>query len=418
MDINKRIKFFKDDQSAFSVVFRSSNEGILVADQGGLIVIANPVSERMFGYEPDELVGQKIEALVPQKYKSIHSHYRKSYHQNPEARSMGAGRDLSGQRKDGTVFPLEASLSNIEVGGEYFAVAFIVDISKRKEIEEALVKSEEQLVTYAAELEQRVQRRTEDLDKSILLLEREILERKRAESEAKQALEKEQHLNELKTRFVSMASHEFRTPLSTILSSASLIEKYRDRNELDKIDKHIDRVKGSVKNLVSILDDFLSLGRLEEGRVEYELSEFEVVSLFKEFLEDIEIIKKPGQKFEAHHPASMLIRTDPKFLRNIWMNLTSNAIKYSPEGGLIQITLIHEDGHFITKISDQGIGIPIKDQKHMFERFFRAQNVTNIQGTGLGLNIVKRYVDLLKGQITFESIPDKGTEFMVKLPIA
>lgn len=407
---------FLEDSSAFRVIFQSANEGILVSDKSGKILMTNPVGERMFGYEASELTGMRIEELVPAKYRSIHTHYRHVYHQAPKSRKMGAGRDLIGQKKDGTIFPLEASLSTVALNGEMYVVAFIVDISERKNIEDALSRSEEQLVTYAAELEQRVKQRTEDLDRTILQLEKEVSDRKRAERQAVLALEKEQSLNELKSRFVSMASHEFRTPLSTILSSVSLIEKYRERGDLDKIDKHIDRVKGSVKNLVSILDDFLSLSRLEEGKVNLDKCDVDLAVVVSDFLEEISPLRKPGQHFVFPKGNPVPTYTDPRLFKNILTNLTSNAIKYSPENSPIHISLAAVQGTVTLQISDRGMGIPEEDQQHLFERFFRAKNAINIQGTGLGLNIVKRYVDLLDGKITFESKPSQGTIFTVTIP--
>ena len=178
-------------------------------------------------------------------------------------------------------------------------MVFVSDISLRKNAENALRQSEEQLIVYAAELEQKVHLRTEALNASILKLEKEVTERKKAEEEAKKSLEKERELNELKTKFVSIASHEFRTPLSTVMSSASLIQKYKEKGELDKVDKHVQRIKSSVNHLTSILNDFLSLGKLEEGKVEILKERIDLEEFLHEIHEDVRSFLKEGQQIHV-----------------------------------------------------------------------------------------------------------------------
>jgi len=213
-----------------------------------------------------------------------------------------------------------------------------------------------------------------------------------------------------------MASHEFRTPLSSILSSANLLEKYIDLNE--KTIKHVNRIKSSVKNLTEILNDFLSLDKLESGLTEYVLSEFLVSKLILDLIDEMEAISKEGQSFKFDIKGKEIeVRLDEALLRNILNNLFSNAIKYSEVNKTIYITLIFEKNNFEIHIKDEGIGIPDEDKKHMFTRLFRAQNATNIQGTGLGLNIVKKYVEILQGRISFQSDLGKGTTFTVTLPL-
>jgi signal transduction histidine kinase len=329
---------------------------------------------------------------------------------------MGVGRDLVAIRKDGTEFPVEVSLSFKEIDGQFLVMAFIIDITERKKSEEALKRSEEQLLIYAAELEKKVQTRTEALNKSILELEKEIEDRKRAEEEAKNALEKERELNELKSKFVSLASHEFRTPLSTILSSTSLVMQYKNKGEFEKVDKHLSRIKSNVNHLTGILNDFLSLGKLEEGKIEIVKETFKLEDFLNEVLEEITPSLKPGQKISFEAP-SMHIQTDPRILRNILFNLLSNASKYSDGEKKILVYCTLNDTKLSISVTDQGIGIPDNELKHMFERFFRASNAVNIQGTGLGLNIVKRYIDLLNGRINFKSEYGKGSTFTVTIPI-
>lgn len=403
---------------ALKEIFQSMMEGFVVVDREGIILVVNPIGEKMFGYTAGELIGKPLELLLPERYRGSHTQHRHDFNGKPVPRRMGLGRDLMGMRKDGMEFPVEISLSYSNAGGTFIAIAFISDITLRKKAEEALRQSEEQLIVYATELEKKVKTRTEDLNASIQNLEREIAERKKAEEEVLKALAKERELNEMKSKFVSIASHEFRTPLSTILSSISLIDQYRQVGQLEKIDKHISRARASANHMTSILNDFLSVGKLEEGKVEIIREQVNVSDLLSDIAEEIKLIVKPGQHIEMQIPADIAsIYTDSRMLRNVLFNLLSNASKYSEEGKAIQLSCsrTHEGLH--VSIRDHGIGIPEEDQRHLFERFFRASNAINIQGTGLGLNIVKRYLDLLNGSISFASEYGKGSTFTIQLPI-
>ena len=218
----------------------------------------------------------------------------------------------------------------------------------------------------------------------------------------------------MKSRFVSMASHEFRTPLSTILSSITLLSKYITTEEQLKREKHIDRIKASVTNLTDILDEFLSLGRIEDGKIEPKWAEFSLPDLVSSVIRQIDPIRKPGQGIVHDHSGNDQIVLDPGLLKNVFMNLISNAIKFSPERSIITITSSVNRNDVEISIKDQGLGISKTDQQHLFERFFRGANVTNIQGTGLGLHIVSRYVQLMNGSITCKSEIEKGTEFIIR----
>lgn len=408
----------------FKEIFFSASEGILLVDTAGTIQLVNPACEKMFGYGPGELTGHSLEMLLPQRFRHSHTRHREVFHKNPAPRRMGVGRDLVAIRKDGSEFSVEVSLSHHRVENNMLVMAFVIDITERKKAEESVKRSEEQLLTYAAELERKVQARTEalnktvqDLEKANQFLQEQITERKKAEEEARRALERERELNELKSKFVSIASHEFRTPLSTILSSAALIAQYRQKGEPDKIDKHIQRIRSSVNHLTAILNDFLSLGKLEEGRIDVQCEEIMLTQLIRETIDEMKPQLREAQTISLttrgdEKPAF----TDARMVRNILFNLLSNASKYSGAAKPIETHLHFLDNHFEISITDRGMGIPRAEQKHLFERFFRASNAGNIQGTGLGLNIVKRYVELLHGEINFTSEEGKGTTFTVLLP--
>ncbi len=245
-----------------------------------------------------------------------------------------------------------------------------------------------------------------------------ITEQKRVQQELTKALEVEQELNELKSRFISMASHEFRTPLSAILSSAILIGKQNEPGKEERRLKHVGRIRDNVKNLVVILNDFLSLGKLEEGKVKVAYKRFEVVQFTSMLVEEMESSKKQGQTITLKHPKTeIFVNLDPKLLGHILVNLLSNACKYSDEYNKIDISIHRQENEVIFTVRDQGIGIPKKEQKKLFERFFRAKNATNIQGTGLGLHIVKHYTELMNGSVSFTSVSGRGSTFTVILPI-
>ncbi len=394
------------------------SEGIIIVDEVGRIVIANPVSEQIFGYEADGLTGVNLEELLPARYRSRHVNFREGFNRNPEPRRMGFGRDLKALRKDGSEFPVEISLSFTRVKGQLLVMAFISDISQRKKAEEALKRSEEQLLVYAAELERKVEARTHALNDTISRLEKEVRERKKAEEEVRKAFEREREVNDLKSKFVSIASHEFRTPLSAVLSSASLINQYKEKGELEKVTKHVARIKSSVNHLTAILNDFLSLGKLEEGKIEVNNEIIRVNEFLNEVREELlETLRADQEIIIKETPGALEIKSDVRILRNILFNLISNASKYSSPGKIIYVEARLEKDQVAFDIRDEGIGIPEQDFKHMFDRFFRASNAGDTQGTGLGLNIVKRYVELLHGSVTFSSVYGEGSTFTVRLPI-
>ncbi|MEM5565052.1 PAS domain S-box protein [Psychroserpens sp. AS72] len=252
----------------------------------------------------------------------------------------------------------------------------------------------------------------------VLLVHNNITLQKRAELEIFNTLKKERELSELKSRFISMASHEFRTPLSAILSSAILIEKQNEPGKEEKRIGYVTKIRSNVKSLVIILNDFLSLSKLQEGKVTSHSESFNLIDFSKSLIEDIDGIKKEGQIINLQYEDSVInVFLDAKLLKHILYNLISNAIKYSEEHQEITITIEVKNQLVHLEIKDQGIGIPAEDQNHLFQRFYRANNASNIQGTGLGLNIVKQYTELMDGTINFKSELNKGSTFYITFPL-
>lgn len=253
------------------------------------------------------------------------------------------------------------------------------------------------------ELEKKVEARTAKLQETMQKLEasKDVLTK---------ALSKEKDLGDLKSAFVSMASHEFRTPLSTILSSASLLAKYKLTEEQSKRDKHVQRIKSSVINLNNILNEFLSLGKIEEGKITAHESVFNIKEFILQQSNEMTEIFKPGQTIRYYHTGNTEVTLDEVLFKNILINLLSNATKFSAENKPVYIATNVNENELQLMVKDEGMGISQKDQEHLCEIFFRAANAVNIPGTGLGLHIVARYAEMMHGKIEIKSELDKGTE--------
>ena len=415
--VKKLYRSIEAEQHQVTALFEHATEGIVLTNDKGRIVLLNPAAYRLFEYGHGELLGQSIEVLIPNRFHSSHQHYREGFYHQPGNRTMGHGRDLFARKKNGTEFPVEVSLSYYRQKNVLFVIAFVVDITERTQAEQELLHRQEQLEHKT----QDIRRLNTDLESKVeertLILQEALQELERSQRELSEALDKERQLNEIKSRFVSMASHEFRTPLSTVLSSAALLSRYTQSDEQDRRDKHIGRIKDSVKHLNNLLEDFLSLGKLEEGKVSADPAEFNVGEFLEEVVEEMRPLAKDRQQIEIGYSGTDGFCSDKRLLKNILINLLGNAVKFSPEGATIRLEATHtKDGGLILGVRDEGIGISDEDQQHLFSSFFRGGNALNIEGTGLGLHIVKRYADLLKGTISLESALGKGTRVTVELP--
>ncbi|WP_242118919.1 PAS domain-containing sensor histidine kinase [Aestuariivivens sediminicola] len=286
------------------------------------------------------------------------------------------------RRKDGSTYPVEVHLQLSTLNGKDVFTAIILDITERK--------------NYTTKLERKVEKRTHQL---------EI------------ALNKEKELNELKTKFLSLVSHEFKTPLSAILTSSELLSKYQLTEQQEKREKHIKTIEDKVHFLNNIINDFLSVEKLETGKVNYRFDQFKLSKVVNEVVYDANMLLKEGQQIKYPEDIDDLsLYQDEKIIQLILSNLLYNAVNYSPEGSTIELYVRQNEKTTTVTVKDNGFGIPEEDQKHIFERYFRAHNVTNIQGTGIGLNIVKNHLENLGGSIYFESEENKGTTFVIAFP--
>ena len=546
--LSYRMPFTTLDSKTFQELFNYASVGILITNATGEIQMANKYIEHQFGYSEAELLGMKVEILIPSRYKERHVKHRERYSGDPHSRPMGLGMELSGLKKNGLEFPVEVSLGHYTIKDENYALAFINDITQRKETEQAIkqlnahleekvkegsqslaltvnqlsaqiketerkdvelqrvnvflnniwnhagaiiiisdkngiveffnpaaekalgYKSDEivtrlsldvlhdpeELIDKTSSLSHELGRKVKPgFDVFVALLELnkgngqewhyvrkdgskffvsvditplkdinnqvssylniaiDISEKKEAEAELMSALEKEKELNELKSRFVSMASHEFRTPLSAVLSSAYLLSKYETTEEQPQRDRHIQRIVSSVSSLTEILNDFLSVGKIEEGNILPHYSVVDVRKQMETVIHDTQHLLKKGQSIDYTHSGNDTVYLDTSMMKHIVTNLLSNAIKFSPENVSIELKTDNTDDKFSLSVKDRGIGIPKEDQENLFKRFFRSSNAVNIQGTGLGLHIVNKYTELMDGAIACISEEGKGTQFII-----
>lgn len=390
-------------------IIETAIDGIITIDDRGRVESVNAAAAKQFGFAVEEIVGNNVKMLMPEPYHSEHDGYLHRYNTTKEPRIIGTGREVIGQRKDKSQFPFSLAVSEVILNDRVIFAGIIHDLSDVKRAEKDLIKLNEKL-------EEKVEERTNELEKVVNKLLKTNTKLETSEKELNLALAKEKELSELKSRFVSMASHEFRTPLSTIMSSASLISKYTEEAQNEKRQKHVNRIKSAVINLTGILNDFLSLSKIEEGKIEIGNTDVNLNELCNLVVDEVKGLLKNGQKIEQSNTDNLVIHSDKRILKNVLFNLISNAIKYSEEDSKIFCRIFQEGEETHIEVQDYGIGIPENEQKYLFERFFRASNVETIQGTGLGLNIVKRYIELLGGKITFSSNLGEGTTFKIVLP--
>ena len=407
----------KSDKDIFNVLFESVSEGVIVVDKNQKIVLTNLSAENMFGYSKDELVNQHLNILIPQKYHANHGDHVEAFMKHKESRQMGRGRDLYGVNKNGTIFPVEAGLNPLRMNGQELVMALVIDISVRK-------KQEQELLELNTQLEKKVSERTSELQTMVEELKQvnqerdvEIKKRIEAQNRTQNALKKEKELNELKTKFLSLVSHEFKTPLSGILTSAMLLGKYKLTEQQERRDKHIKTIVDKVHYLNNILNDFLSIEKLETGKIKYNFSTFKISKVVNEVVYNANMLLKDGQKI--NYPENIdyySMYQDEKTVELALSNLVHNAIKYSSENTEIDIQITQDAKNTTFIVIDNGIGIPAHEQKRIFNRYFRAENALLTQGTGIGLNIVKSHLENLNGTISFKSEERKGSAFTFVLP--
>lgn len=384
-------------------IIENAIDGLITIDDRGIIESINPSACRLFEYTQDEVIGHNISILMPQPDKTQHDSYLHQYKKTGLARIIGIGRELTGMKKNGVLFPFRLGVSEVRYSGRLIYAGFIHDLSREKE-------AESKLQDYAALLEEQVVERTQSLRQSLDTLQK-------TQDELNLSLSKEKELGQLKSRFVSIASHEFRTPLSMVQLSASLIDRYASAFDTENIARHVAKIKDAVLNITAILNDFLSLEKLDSGKVKPAPSRFNLPEMASGIADEMQVALKGNQKIVfGHRGPHDMVRLDQNLLKNCIIILIDNAIKYSgTESDIWFYTKITETQCTI-RVCDNGIGIPETDQKHLFEAFFRAHNTGTISGNGLGLSILSRYTGLMNGKVDFKSKINKGTLFTLTFP--
>lgn len=408
---------FPKDQEIFNILFGAVSEGVIIVDENQKIIEANQSAQDIFGYDRNEIINNDLNVLIPQEYHKNHDKYFADFMKGNQKIRLGVGREIYGIRKDGGIFPAEAGLNPFQLYGQNLVMALIIDITVRK-------NQEFKIRQLNIQLEKKIEERTKELNTMINALksvnrrlDEENKRRLMAEEEAKTTLKKEQELNELKTKFLSLVSHEFKTPLSGILTSAMLLSKYTLTEQQGKRDKHIKTITNEIHYLNNILNDFLSVEKLEKGKVNYKFSTFKLSKVVNEAIYNSNMLLKEGQKIIYPEKIDDYSLTqDEKILELSLSNLIHNALKYSPENTTIKIEVNQDKLNTTFKIIDHGIGIPEHDQKNIFNPYFRAENVLHTQGTGIGLSIVKSHLENLGGEIDFTSMEHEGSTFILKLP--
>jgi PAS domain S-box-containing protein len=352
-------------------ILNSSSDAIIMTYTDGTLQQANPAFARLFGYLPDDVFGQPLSVLVEGGSGELLISGVAAVMESGEARRV----EVVARRGDGMGFAADAVLSPIRSDGSKQPTGIVCSL-------------------------------------------RDISDRKYLEAELRQALENEKEFSALKTRFVSMASHEFRTPLATIQVTCDILSNYIHKMSPEQITARFEKIQAQVKHMALMLDDVLTLGRLQDGRMEFNPVEIEVKDFCNDIVEELRGLHGSHHELAYSHPESTVrARLDKKLMRQTVTNLLTNAIKYSPQGTTVQFALSEEEGWLVMRVTDAGIGIPEEDQKHLFTPFHRAANVGEVSGSGLGLAITKQAVELHGGTIAWQSTVGVGTTFIISFPI-
>lgn len=367
--------------SEMASLIETANAVIFGIDASGYVTDWNSRCASITGFEKSEVYAQSItDHIIPAR---DHGLFQTLVQESLNGKDPGAFQLHVNTRGDMHTFLLSLNPRRT-LTGDVVGLMFVgEDITE--------------LLEYRDSLEQKVQERTAEL---------------------MEALSKEKELVNLKSRFVSIASHEFRTPLSSILFSAGYLEKYYHKASIAEIEKKIDAIKKNVQHMTILLDDILTIGKNESGKIQVNLSIVEFEEFLKSVIEDVRTASNNSHVVRLNGTVRGLrFKSDEKLLRNIYINLLGNAIKYSPGAGRIELYVSYDNDKLETRVRDYGIGIAPEELDSVFDAFQRASNTENIRGTGLGLSIVKKAVELLEGTISVKSELNKGSEFTVAIPV-
>jgi PAS domain S-box-containing protein len=376
----------------FRELLEAAPDAIIEVDREGRIVLLNRVTETLFGYQRDELLGQRVEFLIPEDVRAMHVHHRGQYWDHPQTRPMGSGLSLQGRRKDGSRFPVEISLSPVKSEDGFRVTAVIRDTTERKQAEDNLRRIQERYTRELSLANQELQQRNREIERA----------------------------DRLKSEFLASMSHELRTPLHTIIGFSELLGEELEGVLNEKQKRFVNHIHKDSLHLLELINDVLDLSKIEAGRVELRSETFDAAGAVEEVLASIrpQAVAKAIQ-IEVSGGGRILLYADRVRLKQILYNLLSNAVKFTPEGGRIRIESAIRDGLGEFSISDTGIGIPKEEQESVFDKFYQVGATTKgvREGTGLGLPITRRLVEEHGGTIRVESEPGAGSRFTFTIPL-
>lgn len=388
-EAKERREQLRKSNERFSIFFHSSPVPLYISRfSDGKIIEVNESFLDMFGFRAHQVIGRAISELGLNTYEVIRGEEHLAGFK-PEKNTL-LNMEVTLRKESGVLMHVLFHSAVIELNGQDHSITTITDITPRKKVKKVLLRMNEFL-------EIKVRNKTFKL---------------------KQALDREKEINEMKTRFVSMASHEFRTPLASVLTSVSILEQFNLQMRDERFTKHLDRIKLSVDVLNEMLNDFLALEKIDEGKPELINTEFQLPKTIAEIVDEIRTSLKPGQVIHYQHTGKELVYLDKKSIRHVLINLLLNASKYSGDRSEIVLNTLVKTSLARFTVKDNGIGIPLADRDKIFTLFYRAKNAEHVSGTGLGLYIVKKYVDVIQGSIRFTSKLNKGTTFKVELPFS
>ena len=376
----------------FRELLEAAPDAIIEVDREGCIILLNRVTEKMFGYPRQELIGKNVELLIPEDLRALHTTHRGHYWDHPQTRSMGSGLSLQAQRKDGTRFPVEISLSPVYSEDGFRVTAIIRDISERKQADDRLRAIQEKY--------------THDLAVS----NRELEERNRQIERA----------NRLKSEFLAGMSHELRTPLHTIIGFSELLGEELEGSLNDKQHRFVNHIHKDSLHLLELINDVLDLSKIEAGRVELRPEVFDIQAAFEEVLGSIRPqAEAKALALEIEIVEVLAVRADRVRFKQILLNLLSNAVKFTPEGGRIRMQANLRGDYAEFAVIDTGIGIPEDELESVFDKFYQVGHTTTgvREGTGLGLAITQRLVEEHGGTLQVTSRVGQGSRFFFTLPL-
>ena len=376
----------------FRELLEAAPDAIIEVDAGGRIILVNGATEQMFGYTRDELAGQSVDQLVPQESRMRHALHRQGYSECPMRRPMGSGLRLQGQRKDGTRFPVEISLSPVKSPDGRTTSAVIRDVTEREKAETGFREMQSRLTAELSAANRQLELRTDEAERA----------------------------NRLKSEFLASISHELRTPLHTIIGFSQLLAEELEGPLNEKQKRFVEHVHRDSFHLLELINEVLDISKIEAGRLDLHREVFNAVEAVREVLATI----APGAEakqisLQMSDDAPLHLYADRLRVKQILLNLLSNAVKFTPEHGVISVECCQEDGAAAFAITDSGLGIRQEDQEVIFDKFHQVGPTTKgvREGTGLGLAITKHLVEEHGGSVQVESQLGCGSRFSFTLPL-